>query len=142
MFAIKSGSMFVSDRVRAGTVALSSQPILFTTRRKAEDAFEVINNEGGQLMQRYTELADREEAQLAKSKKTIERLEKVLAELYLLPFGQVEKKVERTRKSIEDSMFYVTNNSIKSYRQTAARLKKILDTMKIVSVETVDIEAA
>ena len=124
MYAIKAGKEYIKS-ADFGYVSLSATARTFKTRAAAETECKAILARIDQYIASYTKYRDDEMSKLAKAQKTIAAKEALLKELYLLPFGEVERKVKKARSEIESASYYVTNNSIRSYNQSITRLTRI-----------------
>ena len=124
MYAIKAGKEYIKN-ADAGYVTMSATARTFKTRAAAEaECAKIIAKIDGYL-KNYTQYRDNEMAKLAEAQKTIAAKKKLLEELYVLPFGEVERKVINAREAIKKAEWYTKSNSIRSYNQSITRLARI-----------------
>lgn len=140
MFTVTFGDKFITGMVY-GNIQTSARPKFFKTQSEVDKFTKAIMAEGTRLVSRYTEYADAEQKKVDKANKDMVRLTAKMAELVELPYKDAVKKVASTKKSMENAQRYIKGNSIKSYRQSASRLQKILDRLQVVKVESVDVLA-
>ena len=131
MFTIKSGDKYILS-AKNGSIQTTGRPVAFNSFEGARAIANQYMIEGRRLVEVYDGYANAETTKVDKARKDIAKQTAKLAELYEQPFGQVEQKVKNARSAIERAKYYITNNSIQSYRQQAARIAKICDTMSVV----------
>ena len=122
-----------------GNIQTSGNPRMFKTRTEALKFDQEVKQEMVRLVGAYTNMADHEQKKVNKARKDVARLEAKLTELYTQPYKLVERKVSTTRKAIESARWYLTSNSIRSYRQSVSRIQKLYkEGMQIVQLTPVD----
>lgn len=130
MFAIKSGVKFIRakfflDPHEVYDFSLSDEPKTYKQRSEADRIAVLVRERIVKLLARYTEYVENETRRRDESLRKVEKLQARLAELYLQPYGEVEKKVANTRKAIEAAEWYIKNNSIRSWTRDISRLERI-----------------
>lgn len=135
MFTIQAGKDTYIKDMAYGQIRTSAQPRLYKTVEEAQAYADAVMKEGRRLIEAYTGYADAEEKKVAKARKDTARIKAKLEELYTQPYIEVEKKVATARKQLENARWYLTNNSIKSYRQSSARIAKILEKVEVIGLQ-------
>lgn len=130
MYAIQNGSKFVKARFfldpnEVFEFSVSDEPKTYKTRAEAERVMGLVLDKMTRSLAAYQKMIDDESAKVSKSKKSLERLEAVLEDLYTQPYKAVEKKVAQTRKQIANAEWYIKGNSVKSWSRDLARLERI-----------------
>lgn len=132
MFTITAGKDTYIKDMAYGQIRTSAQPRLYKTFEEARAYSNAVMVEGRRLIEAYTGYADAEEKKVAKARKDVARINAKLEELYTQPYKEVERKVATARKQLENARYYLSNNSITSYRRSAARIEKILEKVSVI----------
>lgn len=132
MYAIQAGGKFAKveyfmDPDTIWNVVISDTPKLYKSRVLADRDLQRMNEWCERKIAHAEKVIEATTKSVEKSRKEVTRLEAKLEGLLDLPFREVEKKVEQTRRAIVRAGSDVRSStpSIRSFKQDLARYNKI-----------------